>query len=100
MPDVVNAVLQHRDPLRSYAESEAGVLLGIVAGAGQDPGMHHARAHNFNPAAVPADAAAATLAPAREAVNGHIHARLDEGKVVAAEPDAPVFAEQAAGKLE
>ena len=64
--------------------------------------MHHSRAHNFNPAAVPADAAAVAatgIAGAGETVNGHIHAGLDKGEVVAAETDFAVSAKETAGEF-
>ena len=99
-------VLEHGDALGAEAEGEAGVFIGVVADARQHPGMHHACGHDFDPAAVAADAAAAfplilslSKGIAGEAVYGHVHARLDEREVVAAEADAAFFAEEAAGEL-
>ena len=60
--------------------------------------MHHAGAHNFNPVLVPVDGAAAGGRVA-EVGNGHIHARLHEGEVVAAEAYLPVGAEDPAGEF-
>ena len=99
MADVVDAVLEHGDALRAEAEGEAGVLVRVVADAGEDAGMHHAGAHDLDPAAVAADAATFALPVAGEAVYGHIHARLDEGEVVAAEAHAAFLAEETAGEL-
>ena len=60
--------------------------------------MHHAGAEHFDPAFAPAGAAA--IAAAEEAVDGHVHPRLDEGEVVAAEAHPPLLAEHPLGELE
>src|SRR6476659_866920 len=50
LPDVVDRVLEHRNPLRAHAEGEATHLVRIVAAVSQDGGMHHAGAHDLQPA--------------------------------------------------
>ena len=59
--------------------------------------MHHARAHDLDPARLAADAAA--IAGAGETVDGHVHARLDEREVVAAEAHPPLLPEDQAREL-
>src|SRR5262245_45989705 len=43
-PDVLDAVLEHRDPFDPEAEGEAGDLRRIVADLLEDRRMHHSRA--------------------------------------------------------
>ena len=61
-PDVVDAVLQHRDALDAHAEREAGDLLRVVADRFEHGRMHHAAAEDLEPAGLLADAAAAAAA--------------------------------------
>ena len=61
--------------------------------------MHHPRAHNLNPAAVPANTAAVARAVTGKAVDGHIHPRLHKGKIIAAETHLALGPEQPPGKL-
>ena len=75
----------------------------VVAHAGQNLGMHHARPQNLYPPCLPAHAASravgASLPLAGKAVDGHVHARLNEGEVVAAEADFAFRTKDPAGEL-
>jgi hypothetical protein len=57
-PDVLDAVLEHRDALHAEAEREATDLLRVVADRLEDGRMHHAAAEDLEPAGALADAAA------------------------------------------
>ena len=48
--DVVDAVLDHGDPLRTHAEGESIHLIGVVADVPQHTRMHHTRAEKLDPA--------------------------------------------------
>src|SRR5689334_8448046 len=93
-PDVVHAVLQHRDSLDAHAERPAGDLLGIVADVLQDLGMHHPRAEDLEPARLLADSA--SLAGAEEAHHVDLRRRLGERKERRTKPDLAARAEHLA----
>src|SRR5262249_47993758 len=93
LPDVVDGVLEHGDALRAHAEGKAGPLLGIVAAVVQDTRVYHAGAHDLQPAALLAQAAA--LAAADDAVHVHFDRRFGKREVAGADAHAPVLAEQA-----
>src|SRR5437867_4912485 len=61
-PQIVDAVLQHRDALDTHAERPAGDLLGVVAEVAQPLRMPHAGARDVDPAALFAERAAVPLA--------------------------------------
>src|SRR2546423_4071198 len=48
--DVVDRVQEHGDPLRSHTEREAAHLVGVVTAVSEHGGMHHAGAHDLEPA--------------------------------------------------
>src|SRR5215470_19115897 len=75
-PEVVDSVLEHRDPLDPHAERPAGDYLGIVADVAQDLRMHHARTQDLEPAALLAEPAA--RAAADEAQHVDLGRRLRE----------------------
>ena len=60
--------------------------------------MHHAGAHNFNPVLIAVDGAAPGVG-VNEVGDGHIHARLYEREVIAAEANLPAGAEHPAGEF-
>src|SRR6059036_1108931 len=75
-PDVVDAVLQHGDPLDAEAEGEAGVALGVVADLRENGRMDHPGAAQLDePRAL---APAAPHAIAEDAGDVVLRARLDE----------------------
>src|SRR5581483_3882962 len=83
--DVRDPVLQHRDALDAHAEREAGVRLGVDAAVLEHPGMHHAAAHDLDPARPLAHGAA--LRAADEARDVDLGARFREGEEARAEAD-------------
>src|SRR5262249_32726345 len=64
--NVIHAVLQNRDAVRSHAKGEAAHLLGVVVHKTIHTGIDHAAAQNFDPAGLLAGAArfGATLSAA------------------------------------
>ena len=50
MTDVINAVLEHRYSFDAYAESKAGVLIGIDAGNFKNMRMDHSGTKDLDPA--------------------------------------------------
>ena len=83
-PDVVDAVLQHRDALHADAEREPGDLLRVVADGFEHRRVDHAAAENLEPAGVLADAAA--RAAAALAADVDLRARLGVRKEARAQP--------------
>ena len=83
--DVADLVPCGGQAVQADAEGKAGIDLRIDAAAGEDVGMDHARAEDFDPAGAFADPAA--LAAAGRAGNVHFHAGLGEGEEGGAEPD-------------
>src|SRR6185436_6091714 len=77
-PDVVHAILEHRDALDAGAEREAGVALRVVADGFEYRRMNHAAAEDLQPAGVLADGAA--VAAATLAADVHLGARFGIGK--------------------
>src|SRR5437773_2035135 len=75
-PQIVDAVLQHRDALDAHPECPAGEFLRIVADILQDPGMHHPAAENLEPA--PLLAQPAPVPVAEEAHHVHLGRGLRE----------------------
>ena len=73
---VRETVEQQRDAVEPEAEREPRVLLRIDARRPQDERMHHAGAHDLDPAGLLALAAARALA--EDAAHRDVHARLDE----------------------
>jgi hypothetical protein len=49
-PDILNPVLQDRDPLNAHAKSKTSIFFAVDATVFQDPGIHHATTENFHPA--------------------------------------------------
>ena len=89
-------VAQHGYPAGSDAGSETGEMLGVVAAVAQHGGMHHAAAHDLQPAGAFADHAAFTAA--QKTFHVHLSAGLSEGEVRGAQADLDIIAEQAAGE--
>src|ERR671920_687817 len=89
---VVDARAHHRQTLDAEPEGKAAVDVRVVADRAQDIGMDHAGASHLQPPAAFADPAAGATADG--AVDREIDARLDEREEVAAEPDAPLRAEE------
>src|SRR5207244_1964414 len=83
LADIVDGVFQHADPLRPHAEGEAAELVRVVAAVPQDHRVDHTRAHDLQPAAPLAQAAA--LAAADDAVHVHLNARFGEREVAGAD---------------
>src|SRR5687767_12425050 len=84
-PDVVDPVAHHGHAVDAQAEGEAAHLLGVVDHAAEvrvhrleDGGVHHARAHDLEPARRLADAAA--LPAAHHAAEVHLDRRLRVGE--------------------
>src|SRR5258705_3199524 len=75
-PEIVDAVLQHRDPLDAHPERPAREFLGVIADILQDPRMHHPAAENLQPP--PLLAQPATVAVADEAQHVHLGGGLRE----------------------
>src|SRR5207244_6793771 len=94
--DVVDAELAHGNPLRAHAEGEAAEFFRIVAAIAQHNGMHHARAHDFQPAAALAQTAA--FAAAVNAVHVHFNARFREWEIARANAHLPAFAKHPPGE--
>ena len=95
---MVDAVLQHRDPLEAHAEGEARPLLGVVAlDEAEHVRVDHAGAEDLDPARVLAGAAARAVA--QEAGDVELDARLGEREEVRAQQDLAVGAEQLAGEV-
>ena len=90
--DVVDAVLEHGDPLDADAEGDARVDLGVDVAVAQHLLVDDAAAQNFDPAGVLAEAAA--LAVAFKAADVHLDAGLGEGEVGRAQAGAHLAAEQ------
>src|SRR5258706_6779516 len=95
-PDVVDAIAQHGDPLDAQPESEAAILVGIVANIAQHARINLAGATHLEPAAVLADAAAG--ATADDAVYVELGAGLREREVARAEANLAAGAEELAGE--
>ena len=82
--DIVDTVLQHRDPLNTDTECDAGVDVRVNSAVLQNLGMDHAAAEHFNPAGMLAQAAA--LSAAFKAADVHFNARFREGEIAGTEP--------------
>src|SRR6516165_5435312 len=91
--DVVDGVLQHDDPLHAHAEGEAGEMSGVITTVLQHHRMHHAGAHDFQPAGPFAQAA--TFPAANDAVHVHFDGWFGEGKITGTDAHLPLFAEHA-----
>ena len=89
---VREAVLQQRHAVDPEAEREARVLLGIDRDALQDARVHHARAHDLDPARALALSAARSLA--EDAAHRDVHAGLDEREERRDEPRPRALAEE------
>src|SRR5215475_6022549 len=76
--DVVDPVLEDRDPVDAHAEGPARDLLGIVAAVAQHLGVDHARAQDLQPARLLAYPTAG--AAAQEAQHVDLRRRLGERK--------------------
>src|SRR3989442_4324808 len=84
-PDVVDAMLEHRDALDAQTEREPGEALRVVAHLLEHGGVDHPRATHLDVAG--ALAAAAARAAAVDAGHVVLIARLDEGEGRGPEPD-------------
>ncbi len=84
-PQILDAVLQHRDPLDAHAERPARHFLGVVADVAQHVRVDHARAEDLQPSRLLAQAAA--VADAHEAEDVDLRRRLRERKERRPEPD-------------
>src|SRR5690606_30398065 len=73
---VIDAIAQHGQTLHAHAEGEALEFLGIDAGHAQHVRVHHAAAHDLQPAGLLADAAA--LAGAHHALHVDLGGWLGE----------------------
>src|SRR5208283_5014436 len=91
MFDIVDAVLDHGDPLDPHAEGKPGDLLGIVPHVPEDLGVDLPGPEDLEPACLLADAAA--LALAYDAADVDFRGGLGEGKVAGPEPDRDILAE-------
>src|SRR5262249_39744764 len=96
LANVIDGVLEHGDPLWPHAEGEAGELVGVVAAVLEHHRVHHARAHDFQPASPLAHAAA--LAAADDAVHVHFDRRLGEREVAGADAYLALLAEHPPGE--
>lgn len=102
--DVGDAVLDHGDALDTHAEGEAGDLFGVVgvvggigfaaffSDSGEDCGVDHATAEEFDPAGV--FALATALAAAEDAGDLHVGAGFGEGEEAGEEAGFDVAAEE------
>src|SRR6266849_865740 len=88
--DVIDGVLEHRDPLDPAAPGIAVRLLGIEAAGAQDLWMDHAAAPDFEPSLVPAALAASARADAAGYVE--LKAGLGEGEVARADSHLALLA--------
>src|ERR1700730_4925367 len=96
MADIVNAVLQHRNPLNAHAESKACMFLRIVPGHLKNTRVYHSGPKNFNPAGMLTDAAAAS--PTEHTGHVHFRTRLREWEEAWAKADFRILAKHLAGK--
>src|SRR4030095_10890551 len=83
--DVVDAVLEDRDPVDAHAEGPAGDLFRVVAAVAQHLGMDHARAQDLQPPRLLAHPT--PRAAAQEAQHVHLRRGLGEGKERGPEAD-------------
>ena len=60
--EVVDLPLEHGDAFDAHAEGEAAVGLGVDAAGFEDVRVHHAAAHDLQPAGAFADVAALSVA--------------------------------------
>ena len=90
--DVIDVVGHHGQPLDAHAEGEAAELFRVVADEAEDVGIDHARAEQFDPAALLAGTAA--LASAERAGDGDLDAGFGEGEKRRAEAGFDRRAEQ------
>src|SRR3972149_11270512 len=97
IPNVGDAVLEHRHALRPHAEGEAAVDSGIISAVLLHDRMHHARAGDLQPAGVLAHGA--TFAAAIHALHIHLHARLGEWEVRGAETHCVFSPEDTPGEF-
>src|SRR5437868_5771199 len=74
-PDVVDLILQHRNPLDAHAEREPAYFLGVVTDGFEDIRVDHSRTENFDPARALADAAVAALAGTAKTADVHLGTR-------------------------
>src|SRR5204862_8136549 len=107
LPQVGDAVLEHRDPLDPHAEREALDAVRVVAVRLDEPEhirVHHPRAEDLDPASALADRVARavrelTRAPAAEAGDVDLDARLSEREEARAKTCSPLRAEDRAREL-
>src|SRR2546422_3618699 len=90
--DVGNVILDHCEAVGAQAEGPARITVGIDAAVAEHFGVDHAAAHQFNPAAPLAHAAAPSVAD--HATHGYLAARLREGKESRIETRADLLAEE------
>src|SRR5581483_7095538 len=76
--DIVDIILEHRDPFHTHAESETCPLLRVHLAVLQNVRMDHPAAHDLHPTRLLADAA--SLALAEDAGDVDLGAGLGEGK--------------------
>src|SRR5829696_6760175 len=85
-PEIRDAVLDHRHPIRAEPESETGVLLRVVADLLEHGRVHHPGATRLEPAGALAHLAVGVLAVADKATHVHLDARLGELEVARPQP--------------
>src|SRR4030042_1526130 len=91
MPDILDAVAQHRQPFDTHSERETAVFLGVDTAAAEYIGVGHAGPQYLQPAGVFTSPASGALAHA--AFDSHFHAGLDEREVIDAEAVFSILAE-------
>src|SRR5258707_9934427 len=82
--NILDVVLEHRDPFWPHAEREAAVNFRVIAAVAQHRGMDHATARDLKPACVLAHRTA--FAVAQDTLDVYFHARLGEREVRATKP--------------
>src|SRR5690606_21194493 len=97
--DVVDPVADHRRPLDTDAEGEAGDLLGVVAGGGEHGGVDHATAEHLQPSGALAHPAVGLAPVAVEARHVQLGRRLGEREEVRSETDLRARPEELLGEV-
>src|SRR5215210_4261692 len=80
-PQVRDAVLDHRHPVRSHPKGETGVTLGLVADLFENGGIYHTGSKHLEPSCPFADLAVRIGAAADEAAYVQLNARLGKLEV-------------------
>ena len=84
-PDIIDGILEHRDPLDAHPEGETRISLRVIPLHLEDPRVHHTRTEDLDPSGTFAYPASNTRT--EDAPDIHLCTRFGKRKVTRPEPD-------------